>query len=242
MRSAPESFIPGFEEQLIGLKKDDEKDVVVTFPEEYHAENLAGQEATFKVKIHDIKRKQLPELDDEFAKDASEFDTLEEYKSDLENKLKEKKAHEKEHYVQDSVVKAATDNATIDIPQAMIENEIEQMKEDFTMRLQQQGMNLDLYYQFTGTDEAALREQFKGDAETRVRTNLVLEAIAEKENVEVTDEEVDAEITKLAEMYNRSAEEIRSIFESRDGLFGIRQDIKIRKTVDLLVESSKETA
>lgn len=236
------SFIPGFEEQLIGLKQGDEKDVIVTFPEEYHAEHLAGKEATFKVKIHDIKRKQLPELDDEFAKDVSEFETLEEYKSDLENKLKERKQHDQEHYVQDAVVKQATDNATVEIPQAMIETEIDQMKEDFTMRLQQQGMNLDLYYQFTGSDEAALREQFKADAETRVRTNLVLEAIAEKENVEVTDEEVDAEIAKLAELYSRSVEEIRSIFQARDGLFGLTQDLKIRKTVDMLVDNSKEVA
>ncbi|MEX2104967.1 MAG: trigger factor, partial [Bacilli bacterium] len=208
----------------------------------YHADNLAGKEATFKVKVLDVKRKELPELDDEFAKDVSDFDTLEEYKSDLENKLKEKKEHEKEHYVRDAVVKAATENATIELPQAMIDNEIDQMKEDFIGRLEQQGMNLDLYFQFTGSDESALREQFLSDAETRVRTNLVLEAIADKEAVEVTDEEVDAELNRLAELYSRSVEEIRGIFTARDGLFGIRQDIKINKTIDMLVENSKEVS
>ncbi|MCL7748075.1 trigger factor [Halalkalibacter alkaliphilus] len=234
-------FIPGFEEQLVGLKAGEEKDVEVTFPEEYHAENLAGKPATFKVKIHDIKRKELPALDDEFAKDANEeVETLEELKTQLKDKLQKDKDHQAEHAVRDTLVQKAADNATIDIPEAMVTTEVDRMLQEFEQRLQAQGMNLEMYFQFSGQDENAMREQFKTDAEKRVRVNLTLEAIAAAENLEATDEDVDKEIEKMAEMYQRSAEEIKNIFAAQGGLEGIKGDLKIQKAVEFLVENSKK--
>jgi trigger factor len=233
------TFIPGFEDQLIGLKKGEEKDVNVTFPEEYHAAELAGKPAVFKVKVNEIKRKNLPELDDEFAKDVSEFDTLDELKADIKNKLEEKAKVDAENYKKESLIEKATENAEIDLPEVMIENEVNHMVNDFAQRLQYQGMNLDLYYQFTGLDEEKLREQFQADAEKRVRTTLVLEAIGKAENVEVTEEDVNAELEELSKQYNRPVEDLRKIFEGRDNLDSLKNDIRIRKTIDLLVENSK---
>jgi trigger factor len=234
-------FIPGFEEQLVGLKAGEEKDVEVTFPEEYHAENLAGKPATFKVKIHDIKRKELPALDDEFAKDANEeVETLEELKTQLKDKLQKDKDHQAEHAVRDTLVQKAADNATIDIPEAMVTTEVDRMLQEFEQRLQAQGMNLEMYFQFSGQNENAMREQFKTDAQKRVRVNLTLEAIASVENLEATDEDVDKEIEKMAEMYQRSAEEIKNILAAQGGLEGIKGDLKIQKAVEFLVENSKK--
>ncbi|GIQ70212.1 trigger factor [Xylanibacillus composti] len=232
-------FIPGFEDQMVGMKKDEEKDIEVTFPEDYHAEELKGKKAVFKVKVHEIKRKNLPELDDEFAKDVSEFETLEEYRNDIEKNLAHRKEHEKEHYIQDSVVEKAAANAKVDIPPAMIENELEQMLRDFENRLRMQGMNLELYFQFTGQSEEQLREQMKGDAEKRVLNQLVLDAIAKAENVEVSDEEVEAELEKLAEQYKRPVDEIRNIFTANGNIESLKQDLITRKTVKLLVDESK---
>ncbi|MET3507117.1 trigger factor [Halalkalibacter oceani] len=234
-------FIPGFEEQLVGLKAGEEKDVEVTFPEEYHAENLAGKPATFKVKIHDIKRKQLPELDDEFAKDANEeVETLDELKKELKDKLQKDKEHEAHHEIRDTLVEKAAENATIDIPEAMITTEVDRMMQEFEQRLQMQGMNLEMYYQFSGQDESAMREQFKVDGEKRVRINLTLEAIADAENLEVTEEDVDKELEKMAEMYQRSVEEIKTIFAAQGGLEGIKGDLKVQKAVEFLVDNSKK--
>ena len=186
------SFIPGFEEQLVGVKAGEEKDVEVTFPEEYHAAELAGKPATFKVTVHEIKTKELPELDDEFAKDVdSEVETLAELKEKTKANLKHSKEHEAEHAVQDAVVEKATENAEMDIPEAMITTEVDRMMQEFAQRLQMQGMNLELYFQFSGQDEQALREQMKEDATKRVRMNLTLEAIAEAEKIEVSDEEAE---------------------------------------------------
>ncbi|GEN32991.1 MULTISPECIES: trigger factor [Aneurinibacillus] len=233
------TFIPGFEDQIIGLKKGDEKDIEVTFPEDYHAAELAGKPAVFKVKVNEIKRKNLPELDDEFAKDVSEFDTLDELKADIKNKLEEKAKTDAENYKKESLIEKATENAEINLPEVMVENEVNHMVNDFAQRLQYQGMNLDLYYQFTGLDEEKLREQFQPDAEKRVRTTLVLEAIGKAENVEVTDEDVNNELEELSKQYNRPVEELRKIFEGRDNLESLKNDIRIRKTIDLLVENSK---
>jgi trigger factor len=235
------TFIPGFEEQVIGMNTGEEKDIVVTFPEEYHSADLAGKEVTFKVKVNEIKRKNLPALDDEFAKDVSEFETLEELKSDIRNKLESKAAEEKENYVRESVINQAAANASIDIPEVMIEHEVDHMLKDFEQRLTMQGMNLELFFQFSGQDEDQLREQMRDDASKRVRNSLTLEAISKAENVEVTDAEVDEEINKLAEMYKRPIEEIREFFSGERGE-GIKGDIRIRKTIDFLVESSKEVA
>lgn len=233
------SFIPGFEDQIIGMKKEEEKDIVVTFPENYHSEQLAGKPATFKVKLHEVKRKKLPELNDEFAKDV-DFETLDELKEDIKKKLEERSENEKKQYLKDSIIEKAVENANVDIPSAMVDQEVERMLKEFEQQLTYQGMNLDLYYQFSGTDENGLKEQFQKDAQTRVKTNLVLEKIANKENVEASEEEIDEEIKRFADLYKRDVEEIRSLFNSRDyGLDGLKDDIQIRKTIDFLVEQSK---
>ncbi|MDV2885833.1 trigger factor [Alkalihalophilus pseudofirmus] len=234
-------FIPGFEEQLVGLKAGDEKDVEVNFPEEYHAEDLAGKAATFKVKVHDIKRKELPALDDEFAKDANEnVETLDELKKEIKDKLQKEKEQAADTEIRDTLVEKAAENATVDIPEAMVTTETDRMLQEFEQRLQMQGMNLEMYYQFAGQDEEAMREQFKKDAEKRVRINLTLEAIANAENIEATDADVDAELEKMAEMYQRSVEELKTIFAAQGGTEGIKGDLKIQKAVELLVENSKK--
>ncbi len=236
------TFIAGFEEQLVGMAKGEEKDITVTFPEEYHSPSLAGKEAVFKVKVNDIKRKNLPALDDEFAKDVSEFDTLEELKADVRKKLEEKANQDKETYVREQLVMKASENAEIDIPEVMIEQELDHMVREFAQRLQFQGMSIDLYYQFSGTDESALRDQLRPDATTRVRTALTLEAIAKAEDIKATEEDVTEELNKLASMYGRPADELRKIFAAQDGLAGLYRDIQTRKTVDFLVAQSKVTA
>ncbi|MEC0245004.1 trigger factor [Paenibacillus chitinolyticus] len=234
------SFIPGFEEQIVGMTKDEEKDIEVTFPEEYHSEQLKGQAATFKVKLHDIKRKNLPELDDEFAKDVSEFDTLEEYKQDIAKNLEEKKKQDAEVQRETAVVEKAAANANVEIPASMIETELDQMVSEFERRLRMQGMTLDLYFQFSGQNVDVLKSQMREDAEKRVRNNLVLEAIAIAEKIEATDEDVNAELDRLAEQYQKSVEELRSIFEANGSLEGIKQDLAVRKTVDFLLANSTE--
>ncbi|AIG25553.1 trigger factor [Brevibacillus sp. 7WMA2] len=233
------TFIAGFEEQVVGMKIGEEKEITVTFPEEYHSPNLAGKEAMFKVKLNSLKRKNLPELDDEFAKDVSEFDTLEEYKADLKAKLEEKAEAEKKNYIREQLVLKATENAEIDIPDVMVESELDQMVKEFEQRLQMQGMNLELYYQFSGTDESALRDQMRKDAVLRVRTALVLEAIAKTENLETKEEDVDQELEQYAKMYGRPADELKKIFAAQDGLAGLFREILTRKVVDLLVAESK---
>jgi trigger factor len=236
------SFIPGFEDQLVGAKNGEEKEVSVTFPEDYHAEEFQNKEATFKVKVNEIKRKNLPELDDEFAKDVSEFETLDEYKQDVREKLEKQAEQEKEAYERETVVQKAAENATVDIPDAMIDHEVEHMMRDFEGRLQMQGMDLNMYYQFSGTDEESMKEQFQTDAEKRVRANLTLEAIAEKENIEVSDEDVDAEIEKMAETYDKKKEEIEKLIAAQGGADAIKNDVKTRKTIEFLVNNSKTDA
>lgn len=236
------TFIAGFEEQVVGMAIGEEKEITVTFPEEYHSPNLAGKEAVFKVKLNGIKRKNLPALDDEFAKDVSEFDTLDELKADIKKKLEERAEREKETYVREQLVLKASENAEIDIPSVMIEQELDQMVEEFAQRLRYQGMDIDLYYQFSGMDEAQLRDQLRADATTRVRTALTLEAIGKAENIQVTEEDVNEELGKLANLYGRPAEELRKIFTAQDGLAGLYRDIQARKTVDFLVAENKVTA
>ena len=229
------SFIPGFEEQVIGLETGAEKDIEVTFPEEYHAAELAGKPAVFKVKIHEIKTKQLPELDDEFAKDVDdEVETLAELKEKTKAKLEHDKKHEEEQFIQNAVIGKAVENAQIDLPEVMVASEVDRMMNDFAQRLQQQGLNLDLYFQFSGQDEEALKGQMKEEAEGQVRTSLVLEAIAEAEKLEATDEDVDAELTKMAEVYNMEVEAIKKALGNLDAVKG---DLKIKKAIDFLVEN-----
>ncbi|NWN95674.1 MAG: trigger factor [Bacillus sp. (in: Bacteria)] len=234
------NFIPGFEEQLAGVKTGDEKEIEVTFPEEYHASELAGKKATFKVKVHEIKAKHLPELDDEFAQDADdEVETLDALKEKIKKDLKESKEHAAKHAVEDAVVEKAAENAEMDIPEAMINTELNRMLQEFEQNLSAQGLNLELYYQFSGQNEEALRNQMKEDAEKRVRFNLTLEAIANAENLEVSDEEVDEELKRMSEMYGMSVDDIRRVLGSTDG---IKADLKARKAIDFLVQNSKTVA
>ena len=229
------SFIPGFEEQLTGLEAGAEKDLEVTFPEEYHAEELAGKPAVFKVKIHEIKAKELPELNDEFAKDIDEeVETLAELTEKTKKRLEEAKENEADAKLREELVLKASENAEADVPQAMIDTELDRMLKEFEQRLQMQGMNLELYTQFSGQDENALKEQMTEDAAKRVKSNLTLEAIAQAENLEVTDEEVEAELTKMAEAYNMPVENIKQAIGSTDAM---KEDLKVRKAIDFLVEN-----
>lgn len=234
------SFIPGFEEQLIGVSAGEEKEIEVTFPEEYHAAELAGKLAVFKVKVHEIKAKELPELDDEFAKDVDEeVETLDALKEKIKKRLEDDKKHEAEHHVRDTVVEKAAENAEMDIPSAMIDTEVDRMMKEFQQRLEMQGMNMDLYFQFSGQDEDALREQMKEDARKRVRINLTLEAIAKAENIVASEEDVNEELEKMSEMYQMPVDNIKQALGSMEGL---KADLQIRKAVDFLVENSKISA
>ena len=231
------SFIPGFEEQLEGMKTGEEKDVVVTFPEEYHAEELAGKEATFKTKVNEIKYKDVPELNDEIANELdAEANSVDEYKENLRKRLAEQKATEAENTEKEEAIKKATDNATIDIPQAMIDTELDRMVQEFGQRIQQQGLDLQTYFQISGQDESQLREQMKEDAEQRVKTNLTLTAIADAENIEVSDEDIDKELEKMSEQFNISVEDIKNTLGNTDI---VKNDVRIQKVIDLLKDNAK---
>ena len=236
------SFIPGFEEQVVGMSTGDSKDVTVTFPEAYHAAELAGKEAVFKVKLHEIKRKQLPELDDEFAKDVSEFETLDEYKEDLKKQIEDRKKSESNAARENAVVEAVAAAAEVEIPEAMVESEVENMMRDFDNRLRQQGMNLEMYTSFSGQTAEDLRTQMKTDAEKRVMNNLVLEAIAKQENISASEEDIEKELQTMADMYKRSLDEIRGILGANGSLASLNDEITLRKTIEFLLENSKEVA
>ncbi|HEI8196510.1 TPA: trigger factor [Staphylococcus aureus] len=231
------SFIPGFEEQLEGMKVDEEKDVVVTFPEEYHAEELAGKEATFKTKVNEIKFKEVPELTDEIANELdAEANTVDEYKENLRKRLAEQKATDAENVEKEEVITKATDNTTIDIPEAMVNTELDRMVSEFAQRIQQQGLDLQTYFQISGQDESQLREQMKDDAEQRVKTNLTLTAIAEAEKIEATDEDIDKELEKMSKQFNISVEDIKNTLGNTDI---IKNDVRIQKVIDLLRDNAK---
>lgn len=230
-------FIPGFEEQLVGTKVGDEKDVNVTFPEEYHAEELAGKEAVFKVKINEVKAKEVPELDDEMAKELDEsVDSVDAYKTKYRSDLEEQKKLQAENDTKESLVMQAVENAKVDIPEAMINTELDRMMQEFEQRIAQQGLNLDLYFQFSGQTEEQLKESMKADAEQRVKTNLTLAAIAKAENIEVSDADVDAELTKMSEQFGMSVEDIKAALGNGDVL---KDDLRIQKAIDVLVSESK---
>ena len=233
------TFIPGFEEQIIGVKVGEEKDVNVTFPEEYHAENLAGKPATFKVKVNEIKRKELAELDDEFAKDVSEFDTLDELRNDIRNKLKEAAETKAKSSVENGTVDAVVANATVEIPAVMVEYKVEEMMNNVGQRLAQQGINLDQYFQYTNSSMDDMRERMKPDAEKTVRNELVLDAIAKAENITASEEEINEEIQKIAEYVKQDAKVVRKTLELQGELGHINQDIARRKVVTFLVDNAK---
>ena len=203
------SFIPGFEEQLIGVELEKEVEVKVTFPEEYHAEELKGKEAVFKCTVHEIKAKELPELDDEFAAEVSEFDTLEEYKADIKTKIKERKQTEGERAQEDTLVETVVANATMEIPDAMVDTQTKQMMNDFAQRMQQQGLTMEQYMQYTGMTAEKMLEEMKPQAVKRIETRLVLEAIAKAEAIEISDEKLDEELVKMAEAYKMEVDQLK---------------------------------
>lgn len=233
------SFIPGFEEQMVGMKLGEEKDIELTFPEEYHAAELAGKPAVFKVKVNEIKSKEIPELDDELAKEIDEeVESLDALRSKLKEKTAEEKKAASETALRDDLVEAAARNAEMDIPEVMVDSEVDRMMNDFAQRLQMQGMNLDLYFQFSGQDEDALRAQMRDDALSRVRVSLTLEAIGKEENIEVTEEEINEELQKMSEQFGMEIDQIK---QTLGGTQVLENDLRFNKTVEFLVENAKVT-
>lgn len=232
------SFIPGFEDQLIGHNTGDDVDVKVTFPKDYHAKNLAGKDATFKVKVHEIKEKQLPDLDDDFAKDVDEdVDTLDELKDKTRKQLQEQKDNQAKGAIEDAAIEKAVANAEIeDIPQAMLDEDTNRQMQQYLAGMQQQGISPKMYFQITGTKEEDLKKQFANDAEQRVKTNLVLEAIVDDANIEASDDEIKDEIKDLAKRYGMEEDAVEKAL-SKDML---SHDIKIKKAVDLVADSAKQ--
>ena len=233
------SFIPGFEEQLVGAEAEKEVEVKVTFPEDYHAEELKGKEAVFKCTVHEIKAKELPEIDDEFAAEVSEFDTLEEYKADVKAKIKEQKAADGKRNQEDQAVEQAVKNAEYEIPQPMIDTQTTQMVEDFAQRIQSQGITLEQYFQFTGLTAQKMMEDMKPQAIKRIETRLVLEAIAKAENIEITDEKVDEELAKMAESYKMEVEKLKE-FMGENEKKQMKEDLAVQEAVTFLVENAVE--
>jgi len=234
------SFIPGFEEQVIGHLAGEEFAIVVRFPEEYHSEELKGKEVTFQVKLHAIKGRELPVLDDEFAKDVSEFDTLDEYKADILAKKQEQAKTHAESDFQNNVVKAACDNATVDIPDCMVATEVDQMVDEQSMRMKYQGIEIEQYLQYVGQTMEDFRAGMEPVAKVRVKSNLVIEAISAAEKVEATDEEIDEEAEKVAKQYNMTKEELYARMGGNDSF--IREGIVGRKTVELMTAAAKKVA
>ena len=229
------SFIDNFEEQLIGMNIGEEKEINVTFPEEYHAEELKGKPATFKVSVKEIKEKQLPELDDDFAQDVSDFDTLAEYKEDLKKTISVRKENEAKAKKEDEAIAKIVETSKMDIPEAMINTQVNRMVEDFAQRLQQQGLSIDQYFQYADK----IVEEMKPEAVKRIQTRLVLEAVAKAEDIQVSDEEFDAELQKMADMYKMELSQIKEFMGEFEGK-QIRSDIAIQKAVDLIVNSTVE--
>ncbi|KRM68677.1 trigger factor [Apilactobacillus ozensis DSM 23829 = JCM 17196] len=231
------SFIPGFEDQLIGHKADEDVDVVVTFPENYQAKELQSKEATFKVKIHEVKEKQLPKLDDEFAKDVDEnVDSLDELKDKIKADLKEEKQASADNAIEDEAIQAAVKNATIkEVPQAMIDEDVQRQMDQYLANMQQQGINASMYFKLTGTKPEDLKKQFVAGAEERVKTNLVLEAIVKNEKIEPTKEEIDEQVKELAKQYGMKEEAVRGALT--DDM--LKHDIAIQKAVKLVTDSAK---
>ncbi|MDL2248728.1 trigger factor [Tyzzerella sp. OttesenSCG-928-J15] len=232
------SFIDNFEEQLIGANVGDDLEVNVNFPEEYHAEHLAGKPAMFKVEIKDIRKKELPELDDDFAQDVSEFDTLDEYKNNIKEKLVEVKEGEAKRKKEDDLITYVISKTEMDIPQVMIENQIDQMVNDFANQIRMQGLPLETYLQYMGQDMNSLREAYKEGAEKQVKGRLVLEAVAKAEGFEVSEEEREAEFARIAESYGMEVEKLKEVLRKEDNE-GLDMDIKVKKAVDFINENAK---
>ena len=235
------SFIDTFEDQLVGKNAGDEVEVNVTFPEKYQAADLAGKPAMFKVKIHEVKCKELPELNDEFAQDVSEFDTLEEYKADVKKHLEVEKENEAKKTKEDEAIQKIIDKSTMEIPEAMIETQCENMVNEFAQRLAQSGLSMEQYMQFSGLTLDKLKEQVRPEAETRIKSSLVLEQIAKDEKIEITDEELDAEIEKMAAQYGMEADKLKEYIGDNEKE-SMKRDLAVTKAVDLIMENVKERA
>lgn len=233
-------FIGGFEEQLVGMKPGEEREIQVTFPENYHVKSLASKDAVFRVKLHDIKRKSLRELNDEFVQEISEFQTVDEYVTDLREQLTKRKEQEHERYIEEEVIQNVVNNAKVDIPHVMIHHEADHLVQNFAQQLQMQQIPFDAYLEFTGMTQEELHGQFEESAEKSVRSGLVLDAVATAENLDATDEDVDAELKKISESAGLDVERVRQMLGMRDpDLQSLRADIRSRKTVAFLVEHSK---
>ena len=233
------TFIPGFEDQLVGAKVGDDVDVKVTFPEEYQAKELAGKEAVFKCAVKKIEAKELPELDDDFAKDVSEFDTLAEYKEHVKTNLVERKENEAKRAKEDAAVDKAIENAQMDIPEAMLQTQCRQMLDDFSRRMQSQGLSMEQYFQFTGMTADKMMEDMKPQALKRIQTRLVLEKVAEVENIQPTEEEVNEEIAKMAEAYKMEADKLKELLGERE-LEQMKKDMAVQKAVTVIADAAKE--
>jgi len=234
------TFIPGFEDQLVGLKAGEEKDVVVTFPEDYSAENLAGKEATFKCKVNAVKKEELPTLDDEFVKDVSEFDTLDELKKDLRAKLENAAKEQNDYYGKNKAMLALCEANPVDIPEAMIKDEVDQMYNEYLQRLINQGISAEAVKKYLKASEANLKENFKADAKARVHTSLLAKAVVAKENIEATEEELEEEYKLYAAQYGMEVEEIKKAFAS--SVEYMKDDIKYRKAVAFVFDNAKKVA
>ena len=231
------SFIPGFEDQIIGMKIDEEKDVNVKFPEEYFSKDLAGKDATFKVKLHEIKKKELPKLDDEFAKDVSEFDTLEELKADIKAKQEKQNAEKEKYETQDAVIKAVCENIKVEIPSGMIEMEIDNMLKDIETRLSYQGLKLEQYLQMMGKTEEDVRKEYEPQAIEGIKSRLALEAVIKAEKIEATDKEVEEKIKEMAKNYGKSEEELS---KNENIKKYIKQGVESEKAIEFLVKNAKK--
>ena len=228
------SFIPGFEEQIVGKNIGDDFDVTVTFPEEYHGEEVKGKEAVFKVKLNSIRFEELPELDDEFAQDVSEFNTFEEYKADVKTKIKESNDKRSEYVVEEQLVDGIVANLAADIPEIMITNEVDNLFNDYAYRMQSQGIDMEMYMKYTGMTAEAIRAQFKDSAERQVKTRLALEYIVAAENIEATEEDIEKEYDKMAEMYKMEKEQLKERVDANI----IKEDLAVRKAVEFVKENA----
>lgn len=231
------TFIPGFEEQLVGAQAGDLVDVKVTFPEEYHAPDLAGKEALFKVKVNEVKVRELPALDDDFASEVSEFDTMNEYRADVKKKLEDTAENKAKAEIEDRVVEAAVKNAEFDVPDAMVEAQIDNNVRDFEQRIAYQGMNLDMYLQYTGQTMEQFREQFREQAKKQISGSLVLEAIMNKEGIEAGPEELELNLVDMAKKYNMELDKLKELLSERE-MENIKKDVAIRKTIEMLVNNA----
>ncbi len=232
------TFIPGFEEQLVGKKVDEDVDVNVTFPEEYHAPDLAGKAALFKVKIHEIKVKELPDLDDDFAAEVSEFETMADYRNSVKERLEKAAADRVKTETENAVIDKVTEGCEVEIPAAMINDRVEGMIQDFAQRLQYQGLDLKSYMQYTGNTMEGFKETFKPQAEKQLKTTLVLEAISKAEDVQVSDEDVDNRIAEMAKQYNMEVEKLKDLMQEKD-IENLKEELAMTKVIDLLVSKAK---